>query len=788
MFEAIFSALISTEATFAMCALIAGAGLVSAICFLRNYNKIRDDIDLVTDKIIPPPSGGIRAVFDSRCQEFKNNSTVAAAWEAFSRQVLTGPEYGIPAPAEGRLYSKKDPSVFFNEESLWLNRFDEKIFSAVPSLLTGAGIFGTFIGLAAGVGLAAPNIGSFTGETLNVDAETFSEAFQPLLNGAGQAFWTSIVGLFGSIVYTIIFKQNTHNILVKIEKLNNAIAQGFEVLTPEQIALMSHKVQADQLAFTRQMSEGWNTGMKEMMASITESFASLEGAFKGFSSDQLAELHGLMHGIVNTFSKELAGEMARMSGTFEKTSEAIDKTVVDLDASLDKLNSITKESALKAGEVMQVLDEHLASITTNLTDTASSMKSACREATAAVDLVGSKVKAFTGEAASLIKETGAEFSASAKTGGDGFLKSVEEGCAAVKAQAEETAGKLQNVTESAAAQLKDGAETVLKASEETSQNIRSAGDGAAGQIREAGNAFTYAVDHMGKSFQDTVSESSKKLLDSAEHEAAILGKAADFQESLTSLQWAIAGLASDLADAGETVKQSVDSVEGIEASVRSIMEGAKAEMTEANQASVAAVRQALGEVTAQIASVTDAQSAAAALVRETQDRIAETAAATQQQIAAAADQTQKGLSDSAEQFAKFLVGVSADLAEAREAASASFNKNVTDLDNGIASAVTNLRTGFASWQKNMGEDRQTVAEAVNSLREQLDRLQKVHSTQAANMVHLNSAQEKFTAAIEANGKQFDESVQKLLQSFAKLQGTVQELSRREDQASRSRGA
>jgi len=85
----------------------------------------------------------------------------------------------------------------FHERSLAHGIVGNRLFMAMPGLLTGLGVLGTFVGLALGIG----------GLDLRDEAlEEFSKSIQPLISGSATAFKTSVWGVFASLVFAVLEK------------------------------------------------------------------------------------------------------------------------------------------------------------------------------------------------------------------------------------------------------------------------------------------------------------------------------------------------------------------------------------------------------------------------------------------------------------------------------------------------------------------------------------------------------------------------------------------------------
>lgn len=118
-------------------------------------------------------------------------------WAEF-KETLVYPSLG----SEHRvLLNSETAGAFFSRDSLLTERINLRLYNAIPNLLTGAGILGTFIGLVAGIHLASNSL---------ADPDQAKAAIADLLGGASLAFLTSIAGLLSSIVFSWREKHWVH--------------------------------------------------------------------------------------------------------------------------------------------------------------------------------------------------------------------------------------------------------------------------------------------------------------------------------------------------------------------------------------------------------------------------------------------------------------------------------------------------------------------------------------------------------------------------------------------------
>lgn len=139
-------------------------------------------------------------------QEEMVEGPYAEIWKKFERTLFKSDNEGI--------MMTQDPESFYNDQTL-LEDIPLTIFRGMPGIFTGVGLLGTFLGLTVGLGgIDFSNI------------ETMKSGIEVLLKGTTTAFWTSVAGLIGALVFTTwgnnqFYRPYNQVLAVLIEKLNS---------------------------------------------------------------------------------------------------------------------------------------------------------------------------------------------------------------------------------------------------------------------------------------------------------------------------------------------------------------------------------------------------------------------------------------------------------------------------------------------------------------------------------------------------------------------------------------
>ena len=196
-------------------------------------------------------------------------------WKEFVETlVLPEPDSGAPIRNTGEV------SRYLNDATIIFPRIPFGFYQAVPNLLTGVGILGTFLGLAAGVGSASSGLSSSNPVEITV-------SLQQLLSGASLAFWTSIVGIVCSILFVVGERFSSRKLHKSLGEWVGSIESRLERVTPEGVALK----QLEQATRTTKQLERFNS---ELIFSIEQA---LEEKIAGRLSPQLERLVEAVEGL-----------------------------------------------------------------------------------------------------------------------------------------------------------------------------------------------------------------------------------------------------------------------------------------------------------------------------------------------------------------------------------------------------------------------------------------------------------------------------------------------------------
>ena len=278
------------------------------------------------------------------------------AWKEFVETlVLPEPDSGDPIRNTGEV------SKYLNDATIIFPKVPFGFYHSVPNLLTGLGILGTFLGLAAGVGSASSGLSSGTPSEITT-------SLQELLAGASLAFLTSIVGILCSILFVPVERFASRRLHIALDGWVGAIESRLERVTPAGVALQ-------QLKEARRMSTQLERFNTELIFSIEQA---LEEKIAGRLSPQLERLVETVEGLRQDRSTDAGQMIERVLGRFadamqERTGSQFDEMasiVTDLNRTL---KNAAESMAQSQQDVRAALDSAMTTVRESMDAGAASM-------------------------------------------------------------------------------------------------------------------------------------------------------------------------------------------------------------------------------------------------------------------------------------------------------------------------------------------------------------------------------------------------------------------------------
>ncbi len=311
-----------------------------------------------------------------------NHSEFAKRFEKYGAQVAKRfpqlwPQYRaalIPKPDE--ITSLVSASQYINDATVIASKLPVHVYSAVPNILTGLGILGTFLGLAGGIYQATAGITS-------TDTGAIRDSLSALLDGAALAFVTSIVGVAFSILFLVPMRRGLRAISGLAGDWASRLDELVQLRTPAYIAVK----QLEEAKETTKSLKDFATDLAVAIAKETEPHVKgLREELQGLRSDRATDSGKIIKDALEEFAQVLSRQAGNQFDTLANT-------VGDLNSSLATSVRLFEESQESVNQTFRSL---VAKMETSMNKNTNTMSREIERSFAeATDAVGEVSKDFT---------------------------------------------------------------------------------------------------------------------------------------------------------------------------------------------------------------------------------------------------------------------------------------------------------------------------------------------------------------------------------------------------------
>ena len=354
----------SNPGVLVICLSILLWALIAFVFFRFRISPVVKGVDQAINNVKPLKSEAEFAEnFEKFEEQISKNRILSHTWSEFSETLIKDPTIEPLA-----VRNTRSASEYFYRNSVIGGRVNIRFYSALPNLLTGTGILGTFVGLVAGIWLASEGLGS-------PNAEEVKQALQKLLNGASLAFMTSITGLITSILFSWREKHWIHKLDGRISTWNNELDRHLERVTGESLA-------TDQLIESKQQTEILTQFTTELAFQIADAFQDRISSSLGptlerliTAVEEMKEQHekrndDALHSMIEKFSETLSGSAGKELTTLGETlSNLNDKIESQIGALGERQEQISEASQKSIDDLSKVFRWSLAQIKSGIGDT-----------------------------------------------------------------------------------------------------------------------------------------------------------------------------------------------------------------------------------------------------------------------------------------------------------------------------------------------------------------------------------------------------------------------------------
>ena len=229
--------------------------------------------------------------------------------------------------ADGVYHNASNVEDYINEETVMYGPGRASFAESLPGLMTSLGFLGTLIGLAQG--LSGFNM---------ADSTAVQQSIVTLIPGMRYAFTTSIFGVVGSVLFTLITRAVYGSSEHTLKSFYGAMSRHAGVLSVDpmtQIAIY----QQEQTALIQTMAKDLNGAFTEnIAAAVHDAIDPLNQTFKNFvnvsTKEQMRFMDAVMQRFADRLDESMRTKLADFGKVLEETSRLQQENCVVVRASL----------------------------------------------------------------------------------------------------------------------------------------------------------------------------------------------------------------------------------------------------------------------------------------------------------------------------------------------------------------------------------------------------------------------------------------------------------------------
>lgn len=516
------------------------------------------------------------------------------SWQEFRESLIEAEANEDASPA---VRNTVRPQAYFNMAEAGLHF---RFLRALPNVFVGVGLLLTFFGLVSALFFATGAI-----DEAGKDFLKSQEALKGLLHAASFKFYTSVAGLAGSILLSIVLRVGTSVIEAGFAGLAAALEQRMQFVTPEWIAFKQLRQAEEQtnnlklfntevaIAVGRHVEQALNATLPDHLSKAMEPVARA-----------LGEVGEKLTGMNQSAISELANGFAqKLQGASGQQMQALADTLGELKGSLLYLNEKMAESgtgfAEKVAQSTEEMRQAIAAMTGAIQEVAARAEKGMESSQLAINQqIAAAITALedmSRRLAETMDGVGARLTSGTETAAGEFVRQFGAGAAAMEAASERTAQRI----EQAVNQIMNAATAAgERAATATEEKIAGAAKQVSAGLAGIGNDFAASIDRLTQGLTTTAEEMRRIEARIADHRQAL----EDMTRTTQETEGAMTGITKSLRDASTPLTESnrliVDATRRIEEStggVRDMLTAAGAEMrtlTDGLKATIAASEKA----------------------------------------------------------------------------------------------------------------------------------------------------------------------------------------------------
>jgi hypothetical protein len=584
--------------------------------FARARGALGDDPDPVV----------FAASYEAVSADLAKDGLLGSSWRGLRQSLIVPSAVGQPVVATTEPRRWFDLSVLFRAAGA-----DLRYHAALPGLLVGAGLFVTFLGLAAALSAAGEVVAE------NVSQASRNAALRNLLGSASVKFVTSLAGLGLSIAYALYRKAKLKAAEESLSDFLAAMQERMPLKTPAALQAEANAILARQYADVQRIGSDFfvnlgSTLEREFDSGLQQHIRPLAEAIEKLSAGLANQNEDALQAMLRSFLEKLEGavgeSMRGTAATLDALGSRLDGLQGAMDAAAQRMGRAAEEMASGLGRGTEAA---LGGITEQMTALVRGLREAAEEAGRSNRAAGDDLARRMAETAAGLTAAVTAFQARLEDGAaegisrlagpieallqqlqglaDDQRRAGSESTAALAATIDRAAGALEATATKVAEVLGGGAADasgrLIAATEAMRDDLREVLSRFGATLDDSGRALTRGAEAGGDALRgaaaalgDDVAASAMRLREAAEAAGAALREgagtaSAGMIQAASTLREGSDGLGQRLGALGDAASGLARQAEALDAALRAAtapMSATAADM----RAAAEAARDALG--------------------------------------------------------------------------------------------------------------------------------------------------------------------------------------------------
>ncbi|MEZ8851815.1 hypothetical protein [Vibrio cyclitrophicus] len=346
-----------------------------------------------------------------------------------------------------------------------------------PSHLTTGGVFFTFLGIAIGL--------------LSFDPNNLNNSISSLLDGLSLAFWSSIIGMLGSIVLKglIHLKLDKNRSVVTAKQMHQVLKEGNKNNDSSQNAILSE---------LKKMTRATEQGNKESQQSfdlLSQELRDFSSSLSQQTSQQIAES---LNEAIKDFNKGLVGQFG---SNFQRLDDSVVKLLEWQSNYKQQVAQLTDafESAVESVSATEVALENIASHTQVIPNAMSNLENTTDVWQNQLNELDARISVF------------AEMRQHALSAIPDIEGKMDELCKTVNSSLDKVCTSMESGARSASSTLQNNAKQLSSDFSNVSNEIKGEINDAHRQVATISHEFSSAAESIKNTLKDSVDDLNSQL-------------------------------------------------------------------------------------------------------------------------------------------------------------------------------------------------------------------------------------------------------------------------------------